>query len=205
MPKLNWHMTAYDGRALQWQQWTEFWLLGYQVENDWVWLHLSRTVRSAFTGVNGRAITAYSTRQKAVFKTSSLRRRVPSMVYSTLSKLRTILSQMSSWCGALDGLNLHLIPLCAISAAMSIVFQFSIRSRSSFSTPIKFVPLSDQILTDVPRQKTNRLTPIIQEQVSKDETISTWTARVDKWRKIPTSSQSSDERWRRMGRNTPAG
>ena len=81
-----------------------------------------------------------------MFNTSSKRRRVPRMVYSTLVKLRTNLSQMPTWCGALGGLNLHLMPLCASSAAMLSVFHFSIPSRSSFSAPMKFVPLSYRII-----------------------------------------------------------
>ena len=44
---------------------------------------------STLTGVNGRAFSACSTRQKVVFNTSSVSRRVPMMVYSTLLKLRT--------------------------------------------------------------------------------------------------------------------
>ena len=59
-----------------------------------------------------------------MFNTSSVRRRVPRMVYSTLLKLWTNFSQMPPWCGALDELNLHLMPLCASSAAMSSVFHF---------------------------------------------------------------------------------
>ena len=141
-----------------------------------------RSDGSALTGVKGREFSAYSTRQKVVFNTSSVRRRVPRIVYSTLLKLRTNLSQMPPWCGALGGLNLHLMPLRARSAAMLSVFHFSTHSRSSFSAPMKFVPLSYllsyQIIAGVPRRETNRSTPITQELVSMDGTTSTWTARV---------------------------
>ena len=84
------------------------------------------------------------------------------MVYSTLLKLRTNLSQMPPWCGALGGLNLYLMPLCASWAAMLSVFYFSIYSRSSSSAPMKLVPLSDQIIAGVPRRETNRSTLIKQ-------------------------------------------
>ena len=137
-----------------------------------------RLARSALTGVKGREFSAYSTRQKVVFNTSSVRRRVPRIVYSILLKLRTNISQMPLWCGALGGLNLHLMPLRAISTAMLSVFHFSIHSRSSFSAPMKFVPLSDQIIAGVPQLETNRSTPITQELVFMDRTTSTWTARV---------------------------
>ena len=70
------------------------------------------------------------------------------------------------------------VALRASLAAMLSVFQFSIHSRSSFSAPMKFVPLSDQIIAGVPRRETNRSTPILQELVSMDGTTSTWTARV---------------------------
>ena len=56
--------------------------------------------------------------------------------------------------------------------------HFSILSRSSFSAPIKLVPLSNQIMACVPLRDTNSSTPITQELVSMDVTISTWTARV---------------------------
>ena len=95
-----------------------------------------------------------------------------------LETLRTNFSKIPPWCGALGGLNLHLMPLYASSAAMLSVFHFSIHSRSSFSAPINFVPLSDQILAGVPRQETNRSTLITQELVYMDGTTSTWTARV---------------------------
>ena len=88
-------------------------------------------------GNKGREFKAYSTRQKVVFNTSSVRRRVPRIVYSTLLKLRTNLSHMPPWCGALGGLNLHLMPLCASSVAMLSVIHFSTHSRSSFSAPMK--------------------------------------------------------------------
>ena len=57
---------------------------------------------------------------------------------------------MPPWCRTLGGSNVHLRPLYASSAAMLIVFHFSIPSRSSFSAPIKFVPLSDKITGRTP-------------------------------------------------------
>ena len=117
-------------------------------------------------------------RQKVLFNTSSERLRVPTMVYSTFLKLLTIFSQMPPGCGALSGLNLHLMPLCESSAAMLILFQFSIHSRSFFSAPIKLVPISHQIIAGVPGRETNRSLTITQEQLSVDGTTSTWTARV---------------------------
>ena len=41
---------------------------------------------------------------------------------------------------------------------MLTTFHFSILSRSSFSAPIKLVPLSDQIMAGVPLRDTNRST-----------------------------------------------
>ena len=64
------------------------------------------------------------------------------------------------------------------SAAMLTTFNFSILSGSSFSAPIKLVPLSDRIMEGVPLRDTNGSTPITQELVSMDVTISTWTERV---------------------------
>ena len=92
----------------------------------WLGVIAPKSDGSALTGVNGSAFSACSTRQKVVFNTSSVRRRVPRMVYSNLLKLRTNLSQMAPWCGALGGLNLQLMPVCASSSAMLIVFHFSI-------------------------------------------------------------------------------
>ena len=88
-------------------------------------------------------------------------------------KLRTSLSHMPPWCGALGWLNLHLMPLWASSAAILKVFHFSMFSRSSFSATTKLVPLSDQIMAGVPRRATKRSTLITHELASIDGTIST--------------------------------
>ena len=145
---------------------------------EWLGVIALRSDGSAFTGVKGRELSAYLTRQKVVFNTSSVRRRVPRIVYSTLLKLRTNLSLTPPWCGALGGLNLRLMPLCASSVAMLSVFHFSIQSRSSFSAPMKLVPLSDQFIAGEPRRETKRSTPITHELVSMDGTTSTSTAQV---------------------------
>ena len=65
----------------------------------WEWLGVSmrRFDESAITAVNGREFIAYSTRQKGVFKTSSVRWRVLRMVESAHSKLWKSLSQMQHW------------------------------------------------------------------------------------------------------------
>ena len=144
----------------------------------WLGVFAPRSDGSALTGVNGRAFSACSTRHKVVFNTSSVRRGVPRMVYSNLLKLRNNRSQMPTWRGALGGLNLQLMRLFISSAAMLIVFYFSIHSQRFFSAPIKFAPLSDQIIVGVLRQERNHSTPITQELVSMDGTTSTWTARV---------------------------
>ena len=74
-----------------------------------------------------------------------MRRRVPTMVYSTLLKLRPNFFQMPSWCGAFGGLNLHLMPLCAISARGNMErVLFLKHSRSLFAAPMKFVSSSEK-------------------------------------------------------------
>ena len=150
----------------------------YSPKRKWLGVIAFKSHGSALTDVKRRELRAISTRQKVVCSTSSVRRCVPRIVYNTRLKLRTNLSQLPPWCGALGGLNLHFIPLWASSAAMLTTFHFSLLSRSSFCAPIKLVPLSDQIMAGVPLRDTNRSTPIAQELVSMDLTISTWTARV---------------------------
>ena len=130
------------------------------------------------TDVNGRAFNAYSNRQKVLFKTSSVRQRVPRMVYPTLLKLRDNLAHMTPFCSALGQWNFPLVLLCASSASMLLVFHFSVLLRISFSVPIKFVSLSDQIISGVPRRETKRSTPITQELVFMVGKTSTWTVRV---------------------------
>ena len=51
-------------------------MLGYRGES----VNAPRSDGSALTGVSGRELSACSTRQKVVFKTSSVRRRVPRIV-----------------------------------------------------------------------------------------------------------------------------
>ena len=56
------------------------------------------------------------------------------------------------------------------SVAILSSFHFSLNSKSSLSlsTPIKFVPLSDQIIACVSLQEANRSTPFTKELVSVD-------------------------------------
>ena len=82
------------------------------------------------------------------------------MVKRICLKLRTSLSPMPPWFGALGGLILHSRPLWASSAALLTVFHFSILLRSYFSAPTKLLPLSDQMIAVVPRRETNRSTPL---------------------------------------------
>ena len=110
-----------------------------------------RSDGSTLKGVSGGALSAYSTRPKAVFKTSSMRLRVPRMAYTTLWKLWNKFTQMPLYSSVLGKVNLHLMSFCASSAAMLSMFNFSINSRSSFSAPIKFVLLTDQIVLGVTR------------------------------------------------------
>ena len=61
---------------------------------------------------------------------------------------------------------------------MLTTFHFSKLSQSSFSAPIKLVPLFDRIMAGVPLRDTNYSTPITQELMSMDVTIWTWTAQL---------------------------
>ena len=134
----------------------------------WEWLGVSMHIldESAIRAVNGREFIAYSTRQKGVFKTSSVRRRVLRMVESAHSKLWKSLSQMPHWFRAPGGLNLHFMPLRASSATKLREVHFSIHSRSSFSTPINLVSSYCQFLARIRGRETNCYTPVTQELLS---------------------------------------
>ena len=98
----------------------------------------------------GCELRAYTMGHKVERSTSSVRRRVPRIAYNTPLKLRTNLSQIPPWCGALVGLNLHFMPLWATSASTLTMFHFWTISRSSFTVPIKLVPLSAKSLRVYP-------------------------------------------------------
>ena len=63
------------------------------------------------------------------------------------------------------------MPLCMSDSGAS-AFQFLMHIRSSFSAPIKFVPLSDQIIEGVPRLEKKRSIATTHELVSMDGTNS---------------------------------
>ena len=87
-----------------------------------------------------------------------MRQRAPRMVYSSLLKLPTNISQKPSWCGARGGLNLQLISQWARAAVILMVFHFSSNvSCNSFSAPTKSITLSGQIKLSVPRREAKSL------------------------------------------------
>ena len=59
-----------------------------------------------------------------------------------------------------------------MSDSEASAFQFLMHRRSSFSAPIKFGPLSDQIVEGVPRLEIKRSIAITHEVVSMDVTNS---------------------------------
>ena len=76
-----------------------------------------------------------------------------------------------------NGLSFEATPLCAKMVG-AMPFQFVMQASNSFSAPTKFVPISDQIVLDVPGRAMNRSIPMTQELVSRDSTISRCTVLV---------------------------
>ena len=73
----------------------------------------------ALTGVNRHELSACSTRQKVLLKTSSVRR----FVSNTRLRLHASLSLIPSWCGSTSALSLYLMLLWARSAAILFMFH----------------------------------------------------------------------------------
>ena len=118
-----------------------------------------------------------------MFNNSSVRRRVPRIVYSTLLRLRTNLSQMPPWCSALGGLNLQLMPLCAL-------FGGNVKGIPFIHTFMEFFLRSNEVRTII-RPNHSRHTPTGDEPLHSHYTGSSVLGR-DNFNMNSTSSETSE-------------
>lgn len=98
----------------------------------------------------------------------------------TLLKAVIKLSQQPPLCGAQGGMKLHWVPCLTTCRFIWTRFRALILFLSSFSAPIKFVQLSENISDGHGRWLIKRCIAITQLSVVSEWATSRWTARVDK-------------------------
>lgn len=98
----------------------------------------------------------------------------------TLLKAVINLSQQPALCGAQGGMKLHWVPCLTTCRFIWTIFRALILFLSSFSAPMKFVPLSENISDGHSRWLIKRCIAITQLSVVSEWATSRWTARVDK-------------------------
>lgn len=136
----------------------------------------SRSFGSSDTFVMGLSFKIASASHMTVNKASSVKICWCSTDTNTFLTSLIMLSQAPPWCEANGGLKLHLMLSCSKFFSIDPLFIFAIALFSSFSTPVKFVPLSGRKWDTGPLRHMNRRMALMQESVSRECATSKWIA-----------------------------
>ena len=137
---------------------------------------------STLTGANGRALREYSARQKNSVQhfVTEATSTDDGVKYSLKTTYQPLPDVNLVWCFGWVELPLNAFVGNFSGNAMLTAFHFAMLSWSSLSTPIKLIPLSEQIMLGFPKREQNHSIPITHELASRHGPISKWTARVKK-------------------------